>query len=138
MASAPTTAETDEDCCVLCRVRYNRTRSSLCQCKHCGQPLCFQCMGEHHNELLQKIDQLSHTYNGILLMVETKSSMIDDEAKNSIGCINQWFESYVKDVCDAKEKIIENIHQAKEDAKVFSKYVDGILTPFSLDLCIRS
>ena len=135
MASAQTISENDENNCIFCLTRYNRTRSSLCQCKHCEQPLCFHCMGEHHNELLQNIDQLSHRYNEILLMVEKAPSMIDDEATNSIGYINQWFESYVKDLCAAKENIIGNIHQAKEDAKVFSKWFDAIATHFSLELC---
>ncbi len=119
MASAITTSNNnDSEFCVLCTSKHNRNRPSFCQCKHCSIPLCLDCMKEHHEELLQDVAEISHQYNELQELLQTKQTMIVDETIKSIEDVNQYFETYINELPEIQRKIIFDIERAKQDARV--------------------
>ncbi len=119
MASAITTSNNnDSESCVLCTSKHNRNRPSFCQCKHCSIPLCLDCMKEHHEELLQDVAEISHQYNELQELLQTKQTMIVDETTKSIENVNQYFDNYILELRETQCKIILDIERAKKDAQV--------------------
>jgi hypothetical protein len=119
MAAAPTLVSADDsESCLLCSSKYNRTRPSFCQCKHCSIPFCFDCTKEHHEELLQDVAQISHYYNELQELLRTKQKMIGDETTKSIEHVNQYFETYINELREIQHKIILDVERAKQDAQV--------------------
>ncbi len=119
MASAIITSNNgDTESCVLCSSNHNRSRPSFCQCKHCSIPLCLDCMKEHHEELLLDVEQISHQYNELQELLQTKPMMIAEETAKSIENVNQYFEIYINELRDTQQKIIESMEKAKQDAQV--------------------
>ncbi len=119
MASITTTSKQDDcESCALCSSKYNRTRTSFCQCKHCSMPLCLDCMKEHHEELLQDVAQISHLYNELQQLLQTKQMMIVEETAKSIEIVNRYFDVCIDELGDIQRKIIVNMERAKQDAQV--------------------
>lgn len=119
MASGTTASyNNDSESCTLCVSRHNRNRPSFCQCKHCSIPLCFDCMKQHHEELLLDVEQISHEYNQIQELFQTKQTMIDEETAKSIENVNQYFDHYIAELRDTQKKIIETMEKVKQDAHV--------------------
>jgi hypothetical protein len=118
--AASTVSASADDCesCVLCTSKHNRNRPSFCQCKHCSIPLCLDCMKEHHEELLQDVAQISHQYNELQELLQTKQTMIVDETTKSIENVNQYFDNYILELRETQCKIILDIERAKKDAQV--------------------
>ncbi len=126
MASAATTSSKNEsEPCVLCSNNYNRTRPSFCQCKHCSIPLCLDCMKEHHEELLQDVVQISHQYNELQQLIQSKQMMITDETAKSIDDVNRYFDTYIDQLRDTQKKIIANMEVVKQNAQVKREMIDG-------------
>ncbi len=122
MASAAATSSKNEsESCVLCSNNYNRTRPSFCQCQHCSIPLCFDCMKEHHEELLQDVGQMSHQYNELQQLIQNKQMMIVDETAKSIEDVNRYFDTYIDQLRDTQKKIIANMEVVKQNAQVKEK-----------------
>ncbi|UJR19133.1 hypothetical protein I4U23_022263 [Adineta vaga] len=105
MAAAPPI-----DSCVQCASKYKRTRVSLCRCNHCSVSFCFDCMKEHHEDLQEKITHLSHQYNEVHELYQTKQQMIETEVKNARCEVDEWFNQII----EAKKKIMDNIEQAEK------------------------
>ncbi len=118
MASATTASNNNDSECVLCPSNHNRNRPSFCQCKYCSIPLCLDCMKEHHEELLQDVAQMSHQYNELQELLQTKQIMIVDETAKSIENVNRYFDVYIEELRDIQQKIIVNMEKSKQDARV--------------------
>ena len=109
MASAPSI-----DSCVECSNKYKRTRASFCRCNHCSASFCFDCMKEHHEELQNKITHLSHKYNEVQELYQTKQKMIEIEAKNVRGDVDEWFNRII----ETKKKMMDIIEEAEKHQQV--------------------
>lgn len=114
---SPSTADESEPCAV-CASKYNRARPSLCQCKHCSIPLCFECMKQHNDELLQNVEQFSHQYNELRQLIQSKQNMIDEEPAKYVANINQYFDSYIDQLRATQKKTLEEVEIAKQRARV--------------------
>jgi hypothetical protein len=108
----------DSESCLLCSSKYNRTRPSFCQCKHCSIPFCSDCMKEHHEELFQNVTNIFHQYNELQELLQTKQKMILDETIESIEYVDRYFETYINELRETQNKIIFDIERAKQDAQV--------------------
>jgi flagellar hook-associated protein FlgK len=75
-------------------------------------------MKEHHEELLQDVAEISHQYNELQELLQTKQTMIVDETIKSIEDVNQYFETYINELPEIQRKIIFDIERAKQDARV--------------------
>jgi hypothetical protein len=119
MATKPTEIPGDDDdhgdSCTLCSIKYERTRPSFCQCKHCSIPLCVDCMKEHHDELLQSVAEISHHYNELHQLIKTKQTVIINRATKVTENINRYF-----DELRAKQmKMLVDVEAAKQKAQVW-------------------
>ena len=124
MAAAAITQSSSVDgfeSCILCTGKHNRNRPSFCQCKHCSIPLCLDCMKEHHEELLQDVAQISHEYNELQQLIQTKQTMITDETAKSIEDVNRYFDVYIDQLRETQKKIIANMEVVKQNAQVKRK-----------------
>jgi hypothetical protein len=74
-------------------------------------------MKEHH-EILQNVAPLSHQYNELKQLVETKQKMIADETTKTIHDVNHYFDTYITELRETQQIIIEDIQVAKQDAQV--------------------
>ncbi|CAM4774143.1 unnamed protein product [Rotaria magnacalcarata] len=99
--------------CVRCTETYSRTRSSLCRCNHCSKALCFDCLKEHLDELLQNITQLSHRFNEVQELCKAKQQMVENEALQAVVEIDQWYSRLI----ETKKTIVENIEQSRKDGQ---------------------
>ncbi len=117
-SAAPTLSKSGSDTCVLCTSNYNRTRPSFCQCQHCSIPLCFDCMKEHHEALLQDVTEISHQYNELQQLIQTKQMMVVDETTKCILDVNQYFDTHIDQLRETQKKIIANMDVAKQNAQV--------------------
>jgi hypothetical protein len=119
MATAAALLSADEEeSCVLCTTKYNRTRPSFCQCKHCSIPLCLDCMKEHHDEVLQNVTQISHQYNQLQELLQTKQTTIVDETAKFIENVNRYFDTYINELRETQQNIIANLETAQQGAQV--------------------
>lgn len=119
MASAKATAKsTRSDYCVLCSTKHNRTRASFCQCQHCSIPLCFECMKQHHDELLQDVEQISHQYNELRQLVQSKQNTIEEETAKYAADVHRYFDSYIDQIRVTQKNILEEMENAKQKAQV--------------------
>jgi len=75
-------------------------------------------MKEHHEELLQDVAEISHQYNELQELLQTKQTMIVDETIKSIEDVNQYFETYINELPEIQRKIILDIERAKQVARV--------------------
>jgi hypothetical protein len=75
-------------------------------------------MKEHHDELLQSIAEVSHHYNQLLQLLETKQATIHDETKKTVADVNQYFNSRVSELRKAQKTMIAGIETAKQKAQV--------------------
>lgn len=111
-------SKTNVELCSTCTNKYNRTRSAFCQCQHCPVSFCLDCMKEHHDELLQDLELISHEYNQLQEVLQTKQAMIAEQTAQSIGVVNEYFEKYIQQLHETRENILENMNQSMQDAKV--------------------
>jgi hypothetical protein len=119
MATAAALLSADEEeSCVLCTTKYNRTRPSFCQCKHCSIPLCLDCMNKHHDEVLQNVTQISHQYNQLQELLQTKQTTIVDETAKFIEDVNRYFDTYINELRETQQNIIANLETAQQGAQV--------------------
>ena len=75
-------------------------------------------MREHHEELLQDAEQISHQYNELQQLLQTKQTMIIDETTKSIEDVNQYFESYMNELRETQQRIIAEMEKVKQHAQV--------------------
>jgi nucleoside-triphosphatase THEP1 len=75
-------------------------------------------MKEHHEELLQDVAQMSHQYNELQELLQTKQIMIVDETAKSIENVNRYFDVYIEELRDIQQKVIVNMEKSKQDARV--------------------
>jgi hypothetical protein len=75
-------------------------------------------MKEHHEELLQDVAQISHLYNELQQLLQTKQMMIVEETAKSIEIVNRYFDVCIDELGDIQRKIIVNMERAKQDAQV--------------------
>jgi hypothetical protein len=119
MATASTTFDNDDcETCTLCTSKHNRIRPSFCLCKHCSIPLCLDCMKEHHDEVLQNVAQISHQYNELQELIQTKQKVIDNESTKLMDDVNQYFDTYINELRETQQNIIADIETGKQDAQV--------------------
>ena len=118
MASANIASKNNDSECVLCPRNHNSNRPSFCQCKHCSILLCLDCIKEHHDEVLQNVAQISHQYNELQRLIQTKQKMIVEETMKSVADVNRYFEAYINELRETQQKIIKDIERATQDAQV--------------------
>jgi hypothetical protein len=116
----------DSDACVLCTSKHNRSRPSFCLCKHCSIPLCLECMNQHHNDILQNVAELSHQYNELQELLQSKQKMIVDESTKTVSEVNGYFDSYVKELRTVQRQIIGDLQTTKEKAQVSEENSMGV------------
>ena len=75
-------------------------------------------MNEHHQELLQTVAHISHEYNEVQELLQTKQKMVADETTRSMQDVNQYFDSYIDELRATQLEITTGISKAKEDAEV--------------------
>jgi hypothetical protein len=75
-------------------------------------------MKEHHEELLQDVAQISHQYNELQQLIQSKQTMIVDETAKSIENVNQYFDTYIDQLRDTQNKIIADMEVVKQNAQV--------------------
>ncbi len=75
-------------------------------------------MKEHHDDILQNVAQLSHQYNELQELLKTKQKMIADQTTKTIDDVNQYFDTYITELRQTQQKIIEDLQVAKQDAQV--------------------
>jgi ABC-type transporter Mla subunit MlaD len=75
-------------------------------------------MREHHEELLQDVAEISHQYNELQQLIQTKQIMITDETAKSTDDVNRYFDVYIDQLRDTQKKIIANMEVAKQNAQV--------------------
>ncbi|CAF0761619.1 unnamed protein product [Adineta ricciae] len=124
----------DSKSCLFCSTKYDRSRPSICLCQHCSIPLCFECMKQHHDDILQDTAQLSHQYNELRQLFETKKKMIVDETASTIETVNNHFNSYINELLDAQHRIIEELKTTEQQAKESLVDVDSKLQSLSTDI----
>jgi hypothetical protein len=82
-------------------------------------------MKEHHEELLQDVVQISHQYNELQQLIQSKQMMITDETAKSIDDVNRYFDTYIDQLRDTQKKIIANMEVVKQNAQVKREMIDG-------------
>jgi ElaB/YqjD/DUF883 family membrane-anchored ribosome-binding protein len=104
--------------CSLCMSSYQRERQSICTCNYCSLPLCSACLNDHIDELPKSIAQLSHKFHKLEQLFQTKKDMVQQESSKSIVKIKKCLKTSQNDLVEARQKIIEGIKKAKQDAEV--------------------
>lgn len=108
------------DACITCSSKYNRIRPSLCQCKHCSNSFCFDCMKDHKDDLQQNIAQVSDRYNELRDLINQKRKLITDETIKSKQQISQWLKNYMDNLTIEITRINADIDKAEKEAQVVS------------------
>jgi septal ring factor EnvC (AmiA/AmiB activator) len=106
------------DSCVTCATKYNKIRPSLCQCKHCSQSFCFDCMKDHNNDLQQNIAELSNLFNEVKQSINTKRQLIKNETIKSKEQLSEWLRKFIDNLNVEKAKIDTDIGNAEKEAQV--------------------
>ncbi len=106
------------DSCITCSSKYNRVRPSLCQCKHCSNSFCFDCMKNHNDELQQNIAQLSNQFNELKLLINNQRKLITEETIKSNEQMSEWLGKYIDNLIAEKAKIDTDIEETEKDAQV--------------------
>jgi ElaB/YqjD/DUF883 family membrane-anchored ribosome-binding protein len=75
-------------------------------------------MKEHHDEVLQNVAQISHQYNELQELIQTKQKVIDNESTKSMDDVNQYFDTYINELRETQQNIIADIETGKQDAQV--------------------
>ncbi|CAF1554222.1 unnamed protein product [Rotaria sordida] len=107
------------DPCIICSSKYNRIRSSLCQCKHCSVSFCIDCMKDHNDEIQQNIAQLSDRRNELKHLIDTKKLLITNETIQSKHQLSKWLKTYIDNLTVEKSMIDMNIEKVEKDAQKF-------------------
>ncbi|CAF1420137.1 unnamed protein product [Adineta ricciae] len=106
------------DLCLNCSSKYNRDQLSLCQCKHCSQSFCFDCMKEHRDEMDQDYEELSSCCNEAKQVIETKKTLID----------------YIKNLTAEKVNIDAEIDDENKCAQAFILELEAKLESCTADV----
>ncbi|CAF1420126.1 unnamed protein product [Adineta ricciae] len=133
-AAAISTSINDSKLCLFCSTKYDRSRPPICLCQHCSIPLCFECMKQHHDEILQDTAQLSHQYNELRQLFETKTKMVIDETASTIETVNNHFNSYINELLDTQHRIIEELRTTEQQAQESLIDVDLKLQSLGTDI----
>jgi hypothetical protein len=75
-------------------------------------------MKEHHDEVLQNVTQISHQYNQLQELLQTKQTTIVDETDKFIEDVNRYFDTYINELRETQQKIIANLETEKQGAQV--------------------
>ena len=113
MASA-----SSSDLCSSCLNKYNRNQLSLCQCKHCSQSFCFDCMKQHRDEMEQDYEELANRCNEAKQIIEMKKALIANETNHAKRQLNEWLYNYIKNLTAEKTKIDVEIDDENKRAQV--------------------
>jgi len=106
------------DSCATCSSKHNRTRAALCQCKHCSESFCFDCMKDHNDSLQESIALVSNQYNEVQAMLKIKKQLINDETNKSKIQISEWLQQFIDKLNTEKAKIETQIENEELEAKV--------------------
>jgi phosphopantothenate synthetase len=75
-------------------------------------------MKEHHDEVLQNVAQISHEYNELQEFIQLKQMTIVDEIAKFTEDVNRNFDTYINELRETQQKIIEDLEITKHDAQV--------------------
>ncbi|CAF1047591.1 unnamed protein product [Adineta steineri] len=135
MTTATSLCTTDDsESCVFCKTKHNRTRPSFCLCKHCSIPLCFDCIKQHHDDILQNLTLLSHQYNQSKQLIQIKQNMILDQTAKAIEYVNDHFDTYIIELRQTQKNIIEDLQTSKQQAQEYVLKINSDLQTISLDI----
>ncbi len=117
MAKA-SSSENSFDSCITCSSKYNCVRPALCQCKHCSESFCFDCMKDHNDDLQQNIAQLPNRHNELKDLINEKRKLITNETIKSKEQMSEWFRKYIDNLTIEKARIDMDIEKAEKEAQV--------------------
>lgn len=75
-------------------------------------------MKQHHDELLQDVEQISHQYNELRELLQSKQTMIDEDTTKCAVDVDRYFDSYIDQLRTTQKKIREAMEDARQQAKV--------------------
>ncbi len=126
------TTAIEHELCWLCLTKHQRERQSVCTCKHCSFPLCFDCMEDHSNELPQNVTQLTEQFNELEQLFQSKQNMVRQESSKSLEEIKHCIKTCQNKLTDKHEEIRDDIAHAKQDAEVMKL----LIKPFFLNILL--
>lgn len=106
------------DSCNTCFTKHNRVRPSLCQCKHCSNAFCFDCMKGHNDEIQENIAEAFNRYNELKLLSNDKKKFIKDETHKSKEQVSEWLRKYIDNLNVEKARIDKDIENAEKEEQV--------------------
>ena len=106
------------DSCIACSSKHNRVRPALCQCKHCSNSFCFDCMKDHNEQLQQNTAYASNRYNKLRLLINNKRKLITDETIKSKEQMSEWLRKYIDNLTTEKARIDADIEKMGKEAQV--------------------
>ncbi|CAF4023124.1 unnamed protein product [Adineta steineri] len=122
------------DCCMRCSSNYNRIQPSLCQCKHCSESFCFDCMKEHNDDLHQKKVELADEYNALKQLVNDKKELITNETIKTKQQLSEWLKEYIDDLIIEREKIDMDIDREEKQTQKFFSDIESELQSCMVDI----
>ncbi|CAF4192840.1 unnamed protein product, partial [Adineta steineri] len=102
------------DFCMRCSSKYNRIQPSLCQCKHCSESFCFDCMKEHNDELQQNKAEFTDQYNELKQLIIEKKELITNETIKTKQDLNEWFKKCIDNLTIEKQRIDMDIDKEEK------------------------
>ncbi|CAF1047511.1 unnamed protein product [Adineta steineri] len=115
------------DSCMRCSSKYNRIQPSLCQCKHCSESFCFDCMKEHNDEIQQNRAELTDQYNQVKQSMNDKKELIRNETIKAKQELSEWFKIYIDKLSIAKERIDMDIDKEEKQTQNFFSDIESEL-----------
>ncbi|CAF1099148.1 unnamed protein product [Adineta steineri] len=115
------------DSCMRCSSKYNRIQPSLCQCKHCSESFCFDCMKEHNDDIQQNKAELTDHYNQLKQSMNEKKELIKNETIKAKQELNEWFKIYIDKLSIAKERFDMDIDEEEKQAQKFFSDIESEL-----------
>lgn len=104
--------------CFKCKNKYNRHRSSLCECKHCLKSFCIDCIREHTDELSHESNPTTDFENETRDLLNQKQHWIDDEINKSKEQIDRWLEKYIQNLKLETEILNKRLNDVGKEAHV--------------------
>ncbi|CAF1419070.1 unnamed protein product [Adineta steineri] len=122
------------DSCMRCSSKYNRIQPSLCQCKHCSESFCFDCMKEHNDELQQNKAELTDQYNELKQLINEKRQLITNETIKTKQDLNEWFMKYIDNLAIEKRRIDMDIDKEEKQIQKLVFDIESELQTCMVDI----
>ncbi|CAF1103981.1 unnamed protein product [Adineta steineri] len=122
------------DFCMRCSSKYNRIQPSLCQCKHCSESFCFDCMKEHNDELQQNKAEFTDQYNELKQLIIEKKELITNETIKTKQDLNEWFKKCIDNLTIEKQRIDMDINKEEKQIQKLVSDIESELQTCMVDI----